>query len=382
MNGIERTTALALLLLLASCSSTSSGSAGGVAVDSAEGETPLAPDENAYNPIPSPDGARIACTRARWGRRFEGDSSRLDSEVIVLDAEGRLLTPRALADTFTGGWTADGQNLVCFRDGAGFLVGLDGQRSPAVPLLRNANGGVPERTAYLASERQLVLTHTAENEVQLVLGDGRVVARHKLAGPALGDMIVPSPDERYLAVLDASFMTPDLRIFDRKTGLWSHLGAIVVYPQSVAGHWDALKPRWNPWFADGSRLVFATANGIVTATPDGKTRDVLVPSNEKLGLPVPSPDGQWVAYLTLEIVPRRETPTSNNFENTQLWVVRTEPGAQPRALTRKTAEATFSIGWLNPREVVFDRISWSTDDPRRGPATPKAAIWKIGVPGG
>src|SRR5271169_4853108 len=59
----------------------------------APGDVPLA-DIDAYNPVPSPDGSKIAFTRPHWGRHvLDGDSSKLDTEVLVMSATGELLTP-------------------------------------------------------------------------------------------------------------------------------------------------------------------------------------------------------------------------------------------------------------------------------------------------
>ena len=111
-------------------------------------ETLLSTD-NAYNPIPSPDGRYIAYVRTGWGRPGGSGGfgrSNLVSEVVVID-ENRVPTaaiplermflggenrvrPTAipLADMFLGGWTPDGNHLVCFRDWEYALVSKDGKR--------------------------------------------------------------------------------------------------------------------------------------------------------------------------------------------------------------------------------------------------------------
>jgi hypothetical protein len=55
-------------------------------------EKPLASDVNGYNPVPSPDGGKIAFVRLAWGR--EGGSggfgsSNLLTDIRVMDASGK-----------------------------------------------------------------------------------------------------------------------------------------------------------------------------------------------------------------------------------------------------------------------------------------------------
>jgi Tol biopolymer transport system component len=97
----------------------------------------LSKTENAYNPIPSPDGTKIAYIRTGWGRNYPAMSlgrSNLITEVKVMDSEGRILTEKPLADTFLAGWTPDGKNLICYRDYKYFLVSLEGKRSKEIQI--------------------------------------------------------------------------------------------------------------------------------------------------------------------------------------------------------------------------------------------------------
>src|SRR5258708_39304177 len=59
------------------------------------GEVLLSAAENAYNPIPSPDGTKIAYVRTGWGRQVLVPASlaNLLADVMVMDPTGRLLTP-------------------------------------------------------------------------------------------------------------------------------------------------------------------------------------------------------------------------------------------------------------------------------------------------
>jgi len=109
----------------------------------------LSDSENAYNPIPSPDGTMVAyvCT-GRWGKGTGGfGRSNLKSIVKVMSADGLLITEDGLAETFLAGWTRDGRALVCYRDWRYSLVSLDGR-----VLLE---GEIPESTGrYSRPERR------------------------------------------------------------------------------------------------------------------------------------------------------------------------------------------------------------------------------------
>jgi Tol biopolymer transport system component len=82
-------------------------------------EVLLSESENAYNPIPNPDGSLIAYVRTGWDRTRGsggGGRSNLRSEVMVMNADGTLLTREPLVDAFLYGWTPDGKYLICYRD--------------------------------------------------------------------------------------------------------------------------------------------------------------------------------------------------------------------------------------------------------------------------
>ena len=87
--------------------------------------------DNAYNPIPSQNGRYIAYVRTGWGRPGGSGGfgrSNLISEVIVIEENGVPVTVMPLAEMFLGGWTPDGNDLVCFRDWEYALVSKDGKR--------------------------------------------------------------------------------------------------------------------------------------------------------------------------------------------------------------------------------------------------------------
>src|SRR5215207_1618264 len=66
-------------------------------------EVPLSGAENAYNPIPNAGGTLIAYVRTGWGRPGGTGGfgrSNLVSEVMLMDASGRVASDRPLADAF------------------------------------------------------------------------------------------------------------------------------------------------------------------------------------------------------------------------------------------------------------------------------------------
>src|SRR3954468_8110182 len=75
--------------------------------------------ENAYNPIPSPDGKLIAYVRTGWARAGGSGGfgrSNLRSEIGVMTTLGKVLSPTPLGNAFLFGWTRDGKDLICYRD--------------------------------------------------------------------------------------------------------------------------------------------------------------------------------------------------------------------------------------------------------------------------
>src|ERR1019366_10358060 len=73
-------------------------------------------DENAYNPIPSPDGLKIVAVRTGWHRGGGSGGlgrSNLQSHLIILDRIGRTLSPLFHADSFAADWNRGG--IVSFR---------------------------------------------------------------------------------------------------------------------------------------------------------------------------------------------------------------------------------------------------------------------------
>jgi hypothetical protein len=156
--------------------------------------------ENSYNPIPSPNGKMIAYVRTGWGRP-EGSGgfgrSNLVSEVMVIADDGKPITAIPLTDTFLAGWTPDGSALVCYRDWNYTLITLNGMRSLQGHLRYQENALTTERVFYLSGLRAIAWSRVGEASKTVIETPSHIIAEH--AG-WLGDVVVPSPDGRYLAV--------------------------------------------------------------------------------------------------------------------------------------------------------------------------------------
>ena len=118
------------------------------------------------------------------------------------------------------------------------------------------------------------------------------------------EMLVPSPNERYLALIrtEPRGGSNRLWVYDRQRGSWADFGEIIVHPNEG---WDYLKPAWNPWFADSSRIAYLSASGIAVSSPDGKSKQIISRPRVAAGLVVPSPDGRYIAYATFEPRPMK-----------------------------------------------------------------------------
>src|SRR5215213_8608149 len=102
-------------------------------------EVQLSETENAYNPLPNPDATLIAYVRTGWGRPGGSGGfgrSNLVSEVMLMSAAGKVISNKPLSDGFLYGWTPDGKNVICYRDGGYSIV------SPGGTIL--ISGRVPE----------------------------------------------------------------------------------------------------------------------------------------------------------------------------------------------------------------------------------------------
>ena len=255
-------------------------------------------DENAYNPVPSPDGRKIAAVRTGW--QCPGGSgglgrSNLVSDLIILDRDGHTLSPKPLADAFVAAWTKAG--IVSFRDWSFELLSANGSLlrqgrvCPGRPVAAPPPG-CAERVAYLASIHGFVSVFQKFGD-SVLMSNRREFSTHHHEG-VLGESLVPSPDERYIAAGPGHFGRT-LSVYHVREKAWIDFGKIVIHPDP---DWDLMEASWSPWFADGSQLAFFDAQNLIVSSPDGLRKRVILQTNEPAGLAVPSPDGQSIAYAT------------------------------------------------------------------------------------
>jgi hypothetical protein len=334
-------------------------------VSSAVAQTQLSV-ENAYNPIPSPDGKKIVAVRTGWFRPGGSGGlgrSNLQSEIIVLDRTGRTLA--TLTDSFVADWKKEG--IVSFRDWSYALLSENGStreggRTCPQETLREC----VERVAYLSTQGSFLWVRQKWGDSVLITPQGEFSPPYK--EKFLGEWLAPSPDERYVAAGPGP-LGKSLTIYDSREKVWHDLGAVVIHPDV---DWTWMEPSWSPWFADGSRLVFFTADGLVASTPDGKQRSVLLRTQEPAGLAVPSPDGRAIAYATFMSAPRPNGIGSPpTFYTTGIWIVDVQGESQPRRLTGPGVTSTYDLRWLDNQHLVFDRIEQLR--------LPKAQLWMVAV---
>jgi hypothetical protein len=316
-------------------------------------EEKLLSDENAYNPIPSPDGKLIAYVRTGWRNKGTAGFGRsnLRSEIAVMATRGTGFPLPPVADAFLFGWTPDGNHLICYRDWRFLLVGLH------KGVLRKADeaGGDDgftrsERVAYLAKANTFVwVEHQHSPRTFLLTQTGRLAQNSMMTGA----IVVPSPNERFLAIIGNGM---NLLIYDMAQKKWTNLGRAGIHPDT---NWDYIKPSWNPWFADSSRLAFFSESSLVIASPDGLHRSTFHVENPA-GLAVPSPDGKRIAYVTFTPRPMQGRPDLKFWGGTVIWTVESNGNRQPLQVTTPNKDTTYDLKWLGNHNLIFDRISDTT----------------------
>ena len=315
-------------------------------------ETPLSTD-NAYNPIPSPNGKYIAYVRTGWGRPGGSGGfgrSNLVSEIAVMDVGGNLVAKNPVNEAFLSGWTPDSTNLVCYRDGEYSLVSMNGKRSSKARLPGATNVIGAERVSYLPRSGLIVWSRQDGFHTVLETPKG-VLAQHD---GWLGALLAPSPDGKHIAII-GGWPQSHLWVYDIDLKTWADLGEADIHPDR---EWDYIKPSWSPWFTDGSRLAFFTRNGSVLSisTPDGKHRTDRK-ANGIGGIAAPSPDGRSIAYVTFEPRPKERRPDLQFWGGTRVWIVSLSGKSEPLGVTQQSPDETYDLRWLDDRTLVFDRVA-------------------------
>jgi WD40-like Beta Propeller Repeat len=314
-------------------------------------ETLLSTD-NAYNPMPSPDGKYVAYVRRGWGEKAQIGFGRasLVSDVKIVNADGTSPSKKLAQDYFISGWTPDSTQLLCFRDGRYILLNIDGKTSKRgnIPNDDKINS-LSEWVAYLPATGSVVWDRQVDKSYRAIETNGEIILKEK---GFLRERVVPSPDGRYLAVFKEVPKT-NLRVYDMRSQSWTDLGEVTIHPDK---DWLYVQPNWSPWFADGSRLLFLRGSTIVISSPDG-IPETKIEINGAAGLPVAAPDGNSVAYVTYELRPMKACADLQFWGGTIIWVVPSIAGSAPRAVTQKSPDEVYDLKWMNNGMVVFDRVA-------------------------
>lgn len=320
-------------------------------------ETLLSSTENAYNPIASRDGKYIAYVRT--GRRYAAyggfGRSNLRSDIAFMDTNGNVLTGQsaAAAHCFLQDWIHNSDDVVCYRDSKYFLVTPPGiiarEGEISFPAANLEKVGQGERVTYLSKRDEFIWVHRITGaESELYSSHGAVEGSR--VQTELGDILVPSYDERYVALYGT---WAGLWIYDSVTKNWTNFGKITVHPNT---DWNWMQPSWNPWFSD-NRLAFVKDSKLIVASPDGKSTVAVLNNLKNAALAAPSPDGAYVAFVTFDPVPEKTRPDLQFYGGTILWVVPSRPNSTAKAVTKKNPETTLTLHWLGNSKLLFDRVS-------------------------
>jgi hypothetical protein len=314
------------------------------------GESRFLADLNAYNPIPSPDGCKIAFVV--WGRRDGvgglGRSS-FRSDVRVADKDGKLLSEKPLADAFLAEWTPDSERLVCYRDWRFFLVGLDGSKFQAGYIREQESR--PERVQYHLPTRRFLWIERDFSYGVVRTDAGTELARHE---NTLSYFALSSDGEWLAAISEGQLVV--LNIASKK---WTKLGRITVHPDP---EWDYKNPSCNPWFKHAAQLAFVSEQKVIIATPDGKQKETLCELSTPGGLATASPDGSRVAFVTFVERPKKTRADLKFWGNARVWVVSvgsSHKGLLKKAVTSENTDSIETVRWLHNGELIFDRESES-----------------------
>ena len=312
-------------------------------------------DVDAYQPLPSPDGKLVAfvLTGEKLEMSYGFGRSHLRSNVAFVDHDGKNLRDPNVSG-FLGEWLPDSSAVSSYRDWHFSLVNPEGsQKNGAIPQ-REQDNSPPgaERAQYISAFHGFVWIEHSGEITYLKTVNGPVATFNGLLPTEA--MIMPSPDGRYLAIGgETPYLYEDrnLWIYDIGKSTWKDLGPFSVHPDT---NWDYIKPNWNPWFSDSVHLALVSGSALYVVRADGTERRELAPV-ENAGLPVPSPNGKSIAYITFTPRPMQFRPDLNFWGGSTIWVIPTEGGA-PRQVTLTSPDQTFDLRWLTNSSLIFDRI--------------------------
>ncbi len=312
-------------------------------------------DADAYQPLPSPDGKLVAFVLT--GMKMDGFAglgrSHLRSNVAFADQNGKNLRDPKI-EGFLGEWLPDSSAVSTYRDWHFSLV---------TPERSQKNGTIPqsdkpdsppgaERAQYIPTFNGFVWLEHPDKITYLKTINGPVATFNGLLPTE--DFIMPSPDGRYLAIAGKTsneYEDRNFWIYDIGKNTWKDLGPLSVHPDP---NWDYNKPNWNPWFSDSVHLALVSGSTLYIVRVDGTERRELG-HIENAGLPVPSPDGKLIAYVTFAPRLAQHRTDLQFWGGSTIWVISTE-GGPPRQVTLQSQDETYDLRWLTNSSLIFDRI--------------------------
>jgi WD40 repeat protein len=310
---------------------------------------------DAYQPVPSPDGKLVAFVLT--GRSMHGTGgfgrSNLRSNIAFADQNGKNLRDPKV-EGFLGEWLPDSSAVSTYRDWHFSLVTPEGsQKNGEIPHQDPPNFTPgPERAQYIPALGSFVwIEYSGKNTYLKTLNGPVATFNRSFQSEAL---IMPSPDGRYLAIGNPNKYEEqgrNLWIYDIGKATWKDLGPFSVHPDP---NWDYIKPNWNPWFADSVHLALVSGSTLCIVRVDGTDRRELCPA-QNAGLPVPSPDGKSIAYVTFAPRLAQHRTDLQFWGGSTIWVISTE-GGPPRQVTLTSKDETYDLRWLTNSSLIFDRI--------------------------
>jgi dipeptidyl aminopeptidase/acylaminoacyl peptidase len=324
----------------------------------------------AGDPQVSPDGTQVAFVRVNVDEKHEGYQTAIWVVPVKGGGAARRMTngPRDSAPR----WSPDGRTLAFLRS-----VEKDGKPQPGQIFLLPLGGSEPRA---LTSMPKSVETFAWSPS-------GRVIAFTATTKPEDFDKDKKDGDKKDKATEGDDAHESDVRVINqavyrfngagyedatRTTHIWSidvpeTLGEEAPKPrQLTSGDYDEENLAWSP---DGTRIYFASnpvfepyydvRDGALYFIPAaGGTPVKLFDAELSVGSYAPSPDGKWVAFAG------EPTRPIQSHTETDLYVVSTTPGSQPKNLTGKQAGDILSgAGGDNaaPRGGRGPRPVWTSD---------------------
>ena len=307
------------------------------------------------DPQISPDGSRVVFTRVTVDDKKTGYNTELWTVGTRGDEAPRRLTngPRDTSPR----WSPDGKSIAFLRSA---------EKQPAQIYLLSLIGGEPHAVTKLAkgagsvvwSPKGDVIAFVSENTAE----DEKKKDKDKKEDDeyvsdvrVINQAVYRDNDSGYLE-LDRHGHIWTVRPFDEKA----------EPKQFTTGEFDEGDLAWSP---DASRIYFTservresyyndTGSRVYSVPAGGGDITLIAGIKGDLDMPVPSPDGKWIALRGSEF------PTTRSYDQPDLYLVSTTPGSTPRNVTGSydfDVMSGLSGDQRAPRGNRASRMTWSAD---------------------